>query len=135
MISWTVYDTRNGRILRSGSASDLQTVYAQVREPFEDIMLFENWSFGTHYIVGGVAIARPTNPGFNKTEITADGSDAAILSLGTPFAAVIDGAPHSIADGVLEITSELPATYRVRVEAFPFLDYVAEIVAIPTSGG
>lgn len=135
MIDWTVYDTRDGRILRSGSASDLATVYAQARELHEEIIVFTNATFTTHYVVDGVITPRPANPGFDKVEIVADGADVATMSLGYVFAAIVDGVRHEIADGTLEITSELPATYRVSVEAFPLLPYAAEIVASPAPGG
>lgn len=110
MIDWTVYDRRDGRILRSGSASDLPTTYAQTRDPNEDIIIFARADYITHYVVRGAITPRPENPGFDKTEILANGADSASMSLGMDFVAVVDGVRHEIGDGVLEISSELPAT-------------------------
>lgn len=78
---------------------------------------------------------RPTIAGFDKLGIVADGVDAATLSLPIPFVITVDGVSHVVntADDVgaytVTLDSAMPASYAVTVEAWPYLDYKAEIVA------
>ena len=78
---------------------------------------------------------RPALAGFDKLEIVADGEDAATLAAPVPFVATIDGEPYDVAEpnsaGVytLAVAVDVAATYSVRVEAWPFLPYEAEITA------
>lgn len=78
---------------------------------------------------------RPTVPGFDKLALSADGVDAAILSLPVPFVITVDGVPHAVDTpddaGLYAVTidSAMPATYAVTVEAWPYQPYTAEIVA------
>lgn len=101
-------------------------------EPFPGTTLLETpficWPFDWR-IVDGAPAERPTLIGFDKLAITADGIDTATLALGEPFTATIDGVSHEISDGVLEIASEMPATYRVVIRHWPYRDFEAEIVA------
>jgi hypothetical protein len=61
--------------------------------------------------------------------IAADGGDTATLEVGGAFTAIVDGVSYEVEDR-LEITSDMPARYRVLVEdRFPFLDLDVEIVA------
>lgn len=86
------------------------------------------------YVSGGELVPRPVLA-FDKLAISADDTDAAVLSLTVPFEAEIDGQVFQIdeADGagdyVLELSSPMPATYRVRVRLWPYQDYDAEVVA------
>jgi hypothetical protein len=78
---------------------------------------------------------RPALPGFDKLAIAADDVDEARLALAEPFAVEIDGQTYQVdeADGdgnyVLTLTSAMPATYKVSVKHFPYLDFEAEITA------
>ena len=78
---------------------------------------------------------RPVLTGFSKLAIAADDTDEAVLVLPEPFTAEIDSQSYLIdepnAAGVyaLTLTSPMPATYKVTVRHFPFLDYEAEITA------
>ena len=132
MIAYIVFDTSSGRIVSTGAASTLDGALLQGRrEPGIDVLLDAPPGVvgETHYVRDNEIVPRPLNPGFDKTRITADGIDSARLDLGRPFVSVIDGTPHEVADGVLEITSPMPATYTVQVNAFPYQDYQTEIVA------
>jgi hypothetical protein len=60
--------------------------------------------------------------------IAADGIDVAVLEIPGPFTATVDGVAHAVTDR-LEIASDMPATYRVEVENFPWLPLDVEIVA------
>ena len=66
--------------------------------------------------------------GFDKTTIAADGVDVAVLEMPGPFTATVDGVAHAVTDR-LEIASDMPATYRVEVDHFPYLALDVEIVA------
>jgi hypothetical protein len=78
---------------------------------------------------------RPQPAGFDKLAITADGVDAATLTIDVPFVAEIDGVEYpvdSVNDaGVYELalTADTPATYTVKVTAWPYLPLKAEITA------
>lgn len=78
---------------------------------------------------------RPVLAGFSKLAIAADDTDETVLVLPEPFTAEIDSKSYLIDDpnvaGVyaLALTSPMPATYKVSVKHFPYLDYEAEIVA------
>jgi len=67
----------------------------------------------------------------SKATITADDVDEAVIT-GIPASATVelDGAPIDGLEGdTITITSPMPATYRVRVECWPFLPFEVEIVA------
>ena len=78
---------------------------------------------------------RPVLAGFDKLLIAADDTAAATLHLPEPFTAEIDGTEYRIdepnAAGVYElaITSAMPATYKVAIRHFPYLDFETEITA------
>jgi hypothetical protein len=65
---------------------------------------------------------------FDKLTIAADGIDVAVLELPGPFTATVDGVAHAVTDR-LEIASDMPATYRVEVDRFPWLPLDVEITA------
>ena len=74
---------------------------------------------------------RPTFSAFDKTEIAADGQDAATLSnlpAGTEVT-VDDAKSWTVDDGVFAFSTNMPATYTVRVENWPHQVYEAEITA------
>lgn len=80
------------------------------------------------YFVDGALTLRPALA-FDRYVIAADDTDTATLELPGSFTALIDGAPFELED-VLEITSDMPARYRVVIDDnFPYLDLDVEIVA------
>jgi hypothetical protein len=80
------------------------------------------------YIKDGKVTERPVLT-FDKLEITADDTDVARLEVGQPFVAEIDGETYEIQSGILELTSPMPARYRVRILQFPYRDLDVEVVA------
>jgi hypothetical protein len=67
----------------------------------------------------------------NTTAITADGSDAMTLSgLPEPCTVTIGDTVYNVSDGALEWATLMPATYQIRVEAFPYLGWEGEVTAI-----
>lgn len=77
-------------------------------------------------------VERPSMPiEISKTIIAADAADQAIVS-GIPDGASIylDGEEMSgFASSSLELSSSMPATYRLLVECWPYLPFEAEIAA------
>ena len=82
-----------------------------------------------HYLRDGEIVPRPTLA-FDKTAIAADGEDLATLAAPLPPGAIveIDGARVEV-DGALQIASDMPATYRVEIDGFPYRFFSAEITA------
>lgn len=82
------------------------------------------------YVEAGVLRERlPMPVTLSRTEITADGIDEAVLSAIPADAIVtVDGEPVAH-DGVLEISSAMPAAYHVHVECWPHLPFAADITA------
>lgn len=95
----------------------------------------QDCELGIDYVSLDAVRRRPTVPGFDKLAITADGVDAAALSLPVPFVITVDGVPHAVDTpddaGLYAVTidSAMPATYAVTVEAWPYLPYSVEVVA------
>ncbi len=82
------------------------------------------------YVEAGVLCQRlPMPVTLSRTEIVANGLDEAVLS-GIPSRAIVtvDGEPVAH-DGVLEISSAMPAAYHVHVECWPHLPFAADITA------
>lgn len=131
MITYALFEIATGRIEHVGASSTLADVVAEGRRPGHDIVLIGDASCApsTHYVRDDALAPRPACPGFDRVQIRADDIEAARLDLGQPFSALIDGVAHEVEDGVLEITSAMPATYMVEVRAWPYQDYDVEIVA------
>ena len=63
-----------------------------------------------------------------RLAIAADGEDTATLLPRRPASSrMIDGVAYEVEDA-LEIASDMPATYRVEIDHFPYRAFVAEIV-------
>lgn len=130
MITFAVFDIASGRIESVGGASSLEGARLQGRRAGQDVVLVAGpVTSQTHYVVNDALAPRPLCPVFDRVQIRADGIEAARLDLGQPFSALVDSVPYEVADGVLEIATAMPATYKVRVCAWPYQDYEVEIVA------
>lgn len=125
IVPFVGYDPDTGRIIQIGvcPAGDLemQAIGMSVLQGTADLEL--------DYVVNGEVVRRPDLPGFDKLTIQADDTDAAVLDLGEPFVATIDGTDYEVVDGCLEITSPMPAIYEVEINHFPYLPYKAKVVA------
>lgn len=83
------------------------------------------------YIEARAVCPRPSmNVTLSKTRIAADGVDTAVIS-GIPDGATVrlDENEHVVTGGNIELTSTMPATYRIAVESWPCLPFEIEIVA------
>ena len=66
----------------------------------------------------------------SKLEIVADGNDICqITNLPDPVEVKIDGVLHTITGGVLELVADVPATYKVEINHWPYLPWTVEIIA------
>jgi hypothetical protein len=122
-----VHDLATGEIVQVLTGVPEDMVAAQPGEG-QGVLVTDAGDGGRNwYAPGGVLTPRPV-ASFDKLTIAADGIDVAVLELPGPFTATVDGVDHAVADR-LEIASDMPATYRVEVEHFPWLPLYVEIVA------
>lgn len=127
---FTVYDKDTGRIIRHGFCP-ANAIERQVMSSNEAVLEGgEVTAIDDGYVVDGEIVPRPTIT-VSKMQIAADDVDAAIIeNLPDNCRVVIDDAEYTVQGGRLEITSPMPATYRVVVpEHFPWRELTVEIVA------
>lgn len=128
-----VYDD-TGLILRAGDCR-APAVEAQAMEPGENVLDFGAEAPGgiDHrevYVSEGALVPRPS-PTLDKAEILADGSDTAtVAGIPTGATVTVDGEAYTVADGVLEISTDVAGTYKIVIsEVFPSQPFEANVVA------
>lgn len=124
--NFLVFDPNSGRITQYGNTDEAAAQYMKSQNP--NMIIGYIADMETDYVFNGSVRPRPSLLGFEKTEIVANGQDAAIMTLPEPMEVVIDENVYQI-ENVLEIVSDMPATYKVEIKHFPYLDFEAEIVA------
>jgi|SRR5690625_5069129 len=84
----------------------------------------------THMVLDGELVERP-QLSFDKTTIIANGIDAATLAnLPDPCTVLVDGDPHEIAGGRIEMVTTMPGVYVIEIEdPFPAKPFRAEVIA------
>lgn len=84
-----------------------------------------------HYIVNGVLQFRPLYEiDITKTTIAADGLDETILTNipeNTPI--YIDDEMY-VVSGTLTLNSDVPATYKIHIDNFPYMLWMVEVEAV-----
>lgn len=125
----TIFDPRSGKINR--------VIIAPFGVAQDQVQEGESWVGGhsddlIHYVDGGLIVNRPTMPcTINKTTITADSTDTAIISnLPEPCTVTFKGQEYEVTDGTFGFTADLPGTYAVKVEAWPHLDATFTVEAV-----
>ena len=124
------YHDEAGRITGGASGAfspdDLDDLRAR---GFSFVVVPDGASMATNYVVDGELVPRPVaDIRINRTEIPADKrSKVKITGLPVPCVVHIDGEPVSVGDGLLELTAEMPATYWVVFDQFPYMPWSAEI--------
>ena len=125
----TIFDPRSGKINR--------VIIAPFGVAQDQVQEGESWVDGhsddlIHYVDGGLIVNRPTMPGtLNKTTITADSTDTAIISnLPQPCTVTFAGQTYLVEDGEFAFTADIPGSYIVEVEAFPHLPATFTVEAI-----
>ena len=127
------YDPKTGRILYSGE--NIPPIIDLLIERGESIILGEG-NDSVHYVnikqSPPVICLRPQQETqCDRTELIADGKDVIVFSgLPVPCTVHIGEHRYKVEDGELEWGTLLPGTYRVRVEAFPYLDWETEVIAV-----
>lgn len=124
----TIFDPRSGKINR--------VIIAPFGVAQDQVQEGESWVGGhsddlIHYVDGGLIVNRPTMPGtLNKSTITADSTDTAIISNLPPCTVTFAGEAYEVTDGSFELTVDTPGTYEISVEAFPYLPATFTIEAV-----
>jgi hypothetical protein len=133
-MSVTFYEMGTGKII--GNMSGPPDCVALSVESEDSPYVLGYFDIDEHYIdLSGEAPEprlRPAMPvSQDKTAIMADGEDAVALSgLPAPCKATIGSAEYDVEDGKLEWSTLMPATYPIRAEAFPYLDWKGEVAAV-----
>mgnify|MGYP003625736563 CR=1 FL=1 len=128
-VSYARYTT-NGRITGVGQCviSDLP-LQAQSGET---TLITDNVvNNAENYILTGAVTPRTTLPAtWNKTSVTADGADEAVLAtLPIPCTVYVDDEPIVVDDGSFEFSSDNAGIYRIRVNAVEHIEITWEITA------
>jgi hypothetical protein len=95
------------------------------------VVVPEGTSMVTNYVVDGELVARPAaDIRITKTELPANKrARATITGLPDPCTLSIDGEPIAVTGGRLELTADMPGTYSIVFDEFPFMPWSAEIAA------
>jgi len=125
-------------IIRFDSLTGRPTGILNTIDPIRRCGPGESWVGGrlndlTQYVnpVTRLKTDRPIMPGtLNKTTITADKMDTAIISNLPPCTVTFAGEAYEVTDGSFELTVDTPGTYEISVEAFPYLPATFTIEAV-----
>ena len=116
---FTEYDAATGKIggVHSGclSADDARS---RVFWPGMNAVVPGEFNGTTHYIHNGKPTPRPASP-ISRSGLT-------LSNVPTGATLTIDGSHYS-AQGTVSLNFPLPGTYVLRVECFPYLDFVDEV--------
>lgn len=111
MISISHYD-QSGKIT-SVVKSDAQTMQYCIEHATSPFVMGEYYGDDV-YVANGVVQARPANPAvLNGLELT---------GLPTPCTIHINNVAYPCSETSVELEFDQPMTYRVRVEAWPYMD-------------
>ncbi|MCX5570627.1 hypothetical protein [Kaistia nematophila] len=125
------YHDAEGRLTgqASGAFSPEELVGLAERQLF--LTVPDDAAFAQSYVLDGELAARPVAPiTINRTEIPADKlSKVKIAGLPDPCVVLVDGEPVTVAGGLLELTADMPATYSIVFDQFPYMPWSAEITA------
>jgi hypothetical protein len=123
---FTQYDPDTGRILAVGWTAT--SVFEEMQlQPGTHYLAAES-RLAVDYVLDGQIVERPVLAGFDKTSIAADGIDEAIMVLPEPMTVIIDGVGHALS-GSVELSADMPATYVIEIDHFPYLPFRTEIAA------
>ena len=134
MSRWAIYDA-NGRIDRVFSGPD-SVAPTQAQGDEQAISIDDSQTDENAYVANGVIVDKAAfSLTINKTEITADGIDEAIIS-GIPAGTTVtwpDSQSDEVTDGVVEFAVDLPGNYTLTFTAISYLDQevVIEAIAAP----
>lgn len=123
---FTVWDTRTGTILRTGSCPVGQG-YLQARKAWEQAEVGHH-DYDTEYHDGTGWAQRST--------MLLEASGATVRGLPIPAKAMIEGVTYDVDDGEVELSFQFPGTYTVAFKADGFKDASVTIQwpVSPTAG-
>ena len=131
MSRWAIYDA-NGRIDRVFSGPD-SVAPTQAQGDEQAISIDDSQTDENAYVANGVIVDKAAfSLTINKTEITADGIDEAIIS-GIPEGVQVewpDGQTDIVTGGEIRFSVDLAGTYTFRFTAVPYLDQEVTIEAL-----
>lgn len=123
-MNYVIYQEGTGKILRRGVCpkSDVDLLHTSAGEAVIEAAQPVSWK--THYVADGEIIERPEMAlSVTKTDISADGTDSAIITgLPSPASVTLNSETYDVLDGVIEITVEAPGVYAVKCTAWPYRD-------------
>lgn len=129
-MSQIFFFTERGEInsIQSGTPADLVHYHER---GLPCVLAADDIAGSQHYVVDGTLVARPVSPiAINRTEIPADKrTKVKIAGLPDPCTVFIEGEPVTVEGGLLELTADMPATYWVVFDSFPYMPWSAEITA------
>lgn len=103
----------------SGRIRSLISVAKDMSDFYPDcIWVDEDIDWNTHYILDGEPTERPASPVF-RTDLT-------LYDVPNGSTLWINGLSYAV-EGEVELEFPLPGTYSLRVECFPYLDYIDEV--------
>ena len=103
----------------SGRIRSLISVARDMSDFYQDcIWVDDDISWDTHYILNGEPTERPASP-VSRTDLTLHD-----VPVGSTL--VINGDSYA-AKGTVELEFPMPDVYSLRVECFPYLDWVDEV--------
>jgi len=150
MINYILYTTATGEIFNSvtAEADSIDLTYIMTMHPDFDsdtqsyMSTVDRVEPFSNYVLSGTVTPRPllsSAATFNKTTITADGSDSAVLGPNLPNPTTVQavGLPAggesaaltTITDGSLTIKSTVPGLIQFKLRAFPYQDELFLVVA------
>jgi hypothetical protein len=134
MQAFALYDPGSGRI-RTVYTGREEEVGLQLKANEVWVACERTVRTDMHWVVGGQAVPRPVLT-IDRTEIAANGSDRAIVAMREAFTATVEGTEFRVDDPdgdglfMLAITSDMPASYTVGIDHWPYLPFQAEITAV-----
>lgn len=117
MIESTEYDAASGRLGMLLAFSDEATQALNQRPGYG--YLEGHWIGDHYYVTEGQATARPTQ------STTLDG--LTLSGLPAPCTLWIDSTSYPVTDSTATLDLPIAGTYRLRVEAFPYLDWTGSV--------
>jgi hypothetical protein len=131
MSRWAIYDA-NGRIDRVFSGPD-SVAPTQAQGDEQAISIDDSQTDENAYVANGAIVDKAAfSLTINKTEITANGTDEAVIS-GIPEGVQVewpDGQTDIVTGGEIRFSVDLPGTYTFQFTAIPYLDKEVTIEAI-----
>ena len=116
---FTEYNSATGQLGGThGGYSTSSEALAQVFWPGMNAVIEGQHNPRTHYIHNGQPTPRPASP-ISRSGLT-------LSNVPTGATLTIDGTHYS-AQGTVALNFPLPGTYALRVECFPYLDFVDEV--------